>query len=181
MGSALSARRICLLSIGGLLSFLFDYQSAIALEAPAAGAPFPSNSAAKANQPIACPSQDFSVFLKRFSESAKLQKAFTTLPLVYGQVDQELIGTGKPDFSTRSIKSFQEVPLFDKADGGRILPSAAKLAKESLKLDPVSEVRENPAEKTAKLYAPDTGFHILFKFRKVTGCWFLLEIDDMSV
>ena len=121
------------------------------------------------------------MFIKSFSDSAKLQKAFTRLPLVYGQVDQELVGTGKPEFSTRSIKSFQEIPLFDKADGGRILPSSAKLAKNGLKVEVVSEAREKPSEKTAKLYAPDAGFHIFFKFRKVATCWFLFEIDDKSV
>jgi hypothetical protein len=100
---------------------------------------------------------------------------------VYGQIDQELVGTGKPDFRTRSIKSSQEIPLFDKADSGRILPSAAKLAKKGLKVEVVSEAPENSSERTAKLYAPDTGFHILFKFRRVTSCWFLFEIDDESV
>jgi hypothetical protein len=172
-----SVGRICLVAIG---LPLFGSQAGIALEASALLAPSAS-SAAKANQPVACPSQDFSAFLRSFSESAKLQKAFTRLPLVYGQVDQELVGTGKPDFSTRSIGRFQEVPLFDKADGGRILPSTAKLAKNGLKVEVVTEVRESPSEKIAKLYAPDAGFHIFFKFRKVATCWFLFEIDDKSV
>src|SRR5262245_5597864 len=50
---------------------------------------------AKAPPPldISCPSQDFRVFFRAFSERPDLQRKYTRLPLAYGVLDQDLIGT----------------------------------------------------------------------------------------
>jgi len=47
--------------------------------------------ATKAN--VACPSQDFSKFMQAFSDSADLQRRFTSLPLEYGRLDTGALGT----------------------------------------------------------------------------------------
>jgi hypothetical protein len=96
---------------------------------------------------VACPSEDFSVFIHGFAESAAVQRAFTKFPLEYGQVDQDLVGTGKPDFNERTIRSFQEIPLFDKADGKRIFPSAInrkkiKCKSKSRRTEPLRQQRQ---------------------------------------
>jgi hypothetical protein len=126
----------------------------------------------------ACPSQDFSAFFKAFSESAEVQRKFTRLPLEYGQVDQDLVGTGKPDFSTRTITSFEKIPLFDKSDGGRIFPSSKKRLNNHLAIKIESGESANIR---VMLYLPDTGFHIYFKFINTDFCWRLFEVDDESV
>jgi hypothetical protein len=128
---------------------------------------------------VACPSEDFSVFIHGFAGSAAVQRAFTKFPLEYGQVDQDLVGTGKPDFNERTIRSFQEIPLFDKADGKRIFPSAINRKKTRMQI----KIEEDGAASvtTAVIYVPDTGFQIYFRFRKIGRCWFLFRIDDKSV
>src|SRR5262249_31512014 len=42
---------------------------------------------------VACPSQDFSKFMQSFSDSAEVQRRFTSLPLEYGQLDTSALGT----------------------------------------------------------------------------------------
>jgi hypothetical protein len=173
-----TTRRLRFMALGWIISFLVCLQTADAVEMTAGQAP---QNGSKPIQAVACPSQEFPIFLHRFSESAEIQRAFTSLPLKYGQVDQDLIGTGKPNFSTRMIRAFQKIPLFDKADGGRILPGPIKLKKNQLEIKIISDVPKGSSEKTAMLFAPDTGFHIYFKFKMIGTCWFLFEIDDKSV
>src|SRR5262245_16501977 len=60
----------------------------ISTEVPA---PTPRAASGMTREP--CPSQDFSAFLDAFGESVAVQRSYTHIPLVYGQLNAGLIGT----------------------------------------------------------------------------------------
>src|SRR5262249_40092877 len=83
-----------------------------------------------------CPSQDFPAFLDAFGESVEVQRGYTHIPLMYGQFNAGLIGTPRENaaLTTRTINSFDAIPIFDSKDGGRILRSKAKRRERGLKI-----------------------------------------------
>jgi hypothetical protein len=137
----------------------------------------------------ACPSREFSRFLRAFSNSAEVQQKFTKLPLEYGQFDATALGT-EQDYERRTIKSFEKIPSFDSHNGGIVIPSESQRKGERELL--VVEARgrredpEYPLERksrddmVARLFVDDTGFHIYYRFQWVDGCWFLRAIHDKS-
>jgi hypothetical protein len=76
----------------------------------------------------ACPAENFFAFIDAFAESATIQRRYTRAPLKYGQLDATLLGTSKEDeaFSTRTVNSFEAIPLFDRKEGGRIFPTGSQ-------------------------------------------------------
>jgi hypothetical protein len=129
-----------------------------------------------------CPAQNFSSFVDAFAESAAIQRRYTRIPLEYGHLNTDLIGTLKEDkaFSTRTINSFEAVPSFDRKDGGRIFRSKKKRLERGL------EIRIGPSDERetnstiATIFLPDSGFHVEYRFVKTTNCWILVGIDDRS-
>jgi hypothetical protein len=74
----------------------------------------PAPSADSAKRAATCPSEDFTEFLRAFAESADVQRRFTHLPLIYGKLD---LDEDPPEFTKRKIKSFDEIPTRDPAEG----------------------------------------------------------------
>jgi hypothetical protein len=130
----------------------------------------------------ACPGRDFRSFVAAFAESEPIQRQYTRLPLVYGLLDQNLLGTDEIDnaFSRRLIRSFDEIPFRDPGDGYRIFPSKAKTKKWKF-LVTIGTAAEYPGSKTiVSLGLSDTGFGVYFRFIRADGCWTLVGIDDRS-
>ena len=154
----------------GLLVFALDTRGLI------------SEAQAATSKP-ACPAREFSSFVEAFAESATIQRQYTRLPLVYGHLDQNLVGTARENkaFSRRIINSFEAIPLFDPADGGRIFSSKMKIAKKEFEME-VKTPPEYPGNHTiATIFTPDAGFRLHYRFIKSGGCWTLIGIDDRSI
>jgi hypothetical protein len=119
-----------------------------------------------------CPSQDFPAFLDAFGESVDVQRGYTHIPLVYG--------TPKEDkaFTTRTINSFDSIPVYSSKDGGRILRSKAKRREAGLKL--TVQPGGDDKTKVATVVLPGTKFHLEFHFENTDSCWELVRIDDRS-
>jgi hypothetical protein len=128
----------------------------------------------------ACP--DFSAFIEAFAESAAIQRRYTRIPLVYGHLDAELLGTAREDtaFSTRSIASFRAIPIFDITDGGRIFASKKKRIRKGFAIKVSVDGEYSEEAITAAVVLPDTGFRLQYRFVKSNTCWILVEIDDRS-
>lgn len=148
---------------------------------PLPSAETPSSSAATTAKP-ACPSQDFAEFVDAFAESADVQKQRTRIPLVYGRMNAELLGTAREDeaFSRRRIKSFEKIPLLDPDDGGRIFFSKVKRTKNRLEMQIGATSDEPERATTAIVFLPDTGFRLIYRFIKTEDCFTLIGIDDPS-
>jgi hypothetical protein len=137
----------------------------------------------------ACPSQDFSKFMQAFSDSADMQRRFTSLPLEYGQVDMESLGTDHEKYNLRMIETFETIPTLDRRDGGTIFPRKSRRTKGRLLMRDVTgeperpefpKERRSPEDRVAILYIDSTGFQIYYRFAKSEGCWFLRAIHDKS-
>ena len=136
----------------------------------------------------ACPSSEFSRFLRAFSDSARVQRQFTRFPLEHGQLD--LAAPANQGYKLRTIASFEGIPSFDSHHGGIIIPSETQRAKAKVRLvteskgapeDPeFPEERKSPDDIAAKLYIEDTGFHVYYRFQRLDGCWYLRAIHDKS-
>ena len=145
--------------------------------------------AAEATKPsVACPSQDFGKFLQAFSESADVQRQFTSLPLERGLRHVDAVDTPK-EYTLRMIGTFEEIPTFDREDGRRIFPSKNRrtighlLIKEETgkpEIPEYPEERRSPDDRVVRLYIEDTGFYVYYRFTKSEGCWFLRAIHDKS-
>ncbi len=137
----------------------------------------------------ACPSLHFSKFLHAFSNRADVQRQFTKLPLEYGQVDPDAIGTDREAYRLRTIEDFEKIPSFDIRSGGTIMPNERRMMKkhERLVVERTPEDPEYPRERkaqddmVARLFIDDTGFHIYYRFQWTNGCWFLRAIHDKSI
>jgi hypothetical protein len=128
-----------------------------------------------------CPSQDFPVFLDAFGESAEVQRGYTHIPLVYGQLDAGQVGTPKEDktFATRTINSFEGIPIYDSKDGGRILRSKAKRRERGLKVTAEPD-GDDIMKAKATVFLPGTKFRLEYHFVNADSCWELVRIDDWT-
>jgi hypothetical protein len=130
----------------------------------------------------ACPTQNFAEFVEAFAESTDVQKQQTRVPLVYGRLNAELLGTERENeaFTRRRIKSFETIPLFDPDDGGRVFFSKVKRTKHGLEIGIGAILDEPERATTATVFLPDTGFRLIYRFIKTEDCFALIGIDDRS-
>lgn len=116
---------------------------------------------------IACPSQNFSKFLKEFSEREEVQKAFTKYPLEQQQLDLDADPEPKP--FVRNLGRHQiKFP---------VIPRESERQMKSLTLR-VSKIASRRAKLT--LSKSDTDYRILYFFSK-NSCWKLERIEDWSL
>jgi hypothetical protein len=144
--------------------------------------PAPTPQAASAVTRGPCPSQDFPVFLDAFGESVEIQRSYTHIPLVYGQLNAGLIGTPRENeaVKTRTINSFDAIPIYDGKDGGRILRSKAKRRERNLKIRVEPDREGSQKTKIVTVLLPHTGFHLEYQFANNDACWELVRIDDRT-
>jgi hypothetical protein len=144
--------------------------------------PAPTPQAAPAITRGPCPSQDFPVFLDAFGESVDIQRGYTHIPLVYGQLNAGLIGTPRENeaVKTRTINSFDAIPISDGKDDGRILRSKAKRRERGLKIKVEPDREDSQNTKIVTVLLPNTGFHLEYQFASTEACWELVRIDDRT-
>lgn len=132
--------------------------AAPSVTAPAAA---PANAAA-----IACPSQDFSVFLKAFTDDVEVQKAHTQRPLQSDSIDPNADPEPK-----------QVTAMLD-GDALRfpVMPNTQTQKNDGLVL---SQTELN-GDKQVMLAKPDTDYQLSFFFRK-GECWTLYRKRDDSL
>ena len=117
----------------------------------------------------ACPSHDFSDFIKAFSENTEVQVAFTKYPLQQQSVDTNAEPEPKPVVRKlpRNQISFP------------VLPKEIERKKQSLEVR-VDSVTGSNAKVT--LVKPNTDYQVTYEFELYTNsCWYLLSVDDQSL
>jgi len=126
--------------------------------------------------------------MQAFSDSADVQRRFTSLPLEYGRLDTGALGTPQ-EYTPRTIETFERIPTLDRQSGGTIFPSKSKRTRGHLLMKEVTGKPEGPEypnerrstdDRIIMLSIADTGFHIYYRFTKSEGCWFLHAIHDKS-
>jgi hypothetical protein len=141
-----------------------------------------------------CPSADFTLFLRAFSNSPVLQRKYTHLPLEFGLLDVSLIGADKENdaFKSSMVNKFEKIPNYY-PKSGTVYPTLLQMKKQGLRTEITtiknSKTGENvfpeetitdPSRVTVLVTLPDTGVIVFYSFRKTQGCWFLYGISDRS-
>lgn len=151
-----------------IISLMFLLAVAISENSYALDARARHENHASAENSVACPSQDFPKFLKAFSESKKIQIAFTKYPLRKQQLDLNADPEPKPFI--RNLERHQiEFPVF---------PGEAKRKKESLNLR-IDKLTSGKAELTIRASDSDS-YQVSYFFSK-NSCWKLERIEDWSL
>jgi hypothetical protein len=117
---------------------------------------------------VACPSQDFAAFLKAFSTSADVQRAFSRSPLQYDRVASH--GGAEPAILKHSVQRA--------APGYYSMLSPPAQAKEMLEQKMTAQGRDVVVLVLSK---PDTDYQVEYLFRRSAGCWQLQRISDHSL
>ena len=134
---------------------------------------------------ISCPSQEFSKFLQAFTDSADVQRQFTSLPIEYVLLD----GGGGGEYTLRMLGTFEEILALHRPSGGPIFPSKTERTRGRLVTKDVTgqhageghpEERKSPGDRVVMLGIKNSGFVIYYRFAKSNGCWFLHAIHDKS-
>ena len=129
---------------------------------------------------VACPSQQFKVFLEAFSENPGLQKAFIKFPLQYRYLDFN--EKDDHEFMTRIIGSYSEL-MEDIKSAGRFLNrkerKAEKLVMRILQSQNV-RMKGNPGDMIVDVGVPDSDVGELFYFQRTDRCWQLYIIEDYT-
>jgi predicted DNA binding CopG/RHH family protein len=116
---------------------------------------------------VACPSRDFSEFIKAFSENTEMQAAFTKYPLQQQRLDTNAEPEPKPVI--RKLRRDQvSFPVF---------PNEAERKKRSLVLR-IDEKKYNHVKLT--LVKDDTDYQVNYFFSR-NSCWRLERIEDWSL
>lgn len=116
----------------------------------------------------ACPSQNFSRFLAVFANNVQVQKAFTSIPLVYSNYYES--DFAEPPVTHYLQKSEIEFPVFF---------SDAFRKKEGIVFKVKSKSRSYQSVFTQHIEGTGAD-HIQFDFKKRAGCWFLIKKVDSS-
>jgi hypothetical protein len=130
-------------------------------------------SAATPEAPLSCVKieQSFKAFLSRFTDDIAFQRSRLVLPLVSRSGDYEE-GSLKVDLLSRSnIEKLKDPLIYSRAELKKLNLAQSILL---LQKDRYAEVYQANAGE-----ADDT--RLLYKFRNVSGCWFLEETHDRSL
>lgn len=106
-----------------------------------------------------CPSEQFSVFLDKFSRDVQIQREFTQFPLRYSFAEDRLYG---PELVTKMLPIDEvEFPIY---------PSQATIDTDGLQ----TIVETNNSSAKVLLKKPDTDYVLGYTFVK-KDCWYLTE------
>lgn len=130
----------------------------------------PTRQASGGNQ-IACPSRDFSEFIKVFSESKEVQMMFTKYPLKYVQV----LDAASEPVPKESIKflSKEEIKFPVLLDRQGLIRYGLKLNDKKIDDETYIAIETSSGEKSL-------GHYVEYKFKRIKNCWRLTEINDQS-
>jgi hypothetical protein len=181
--AAWGAAHICFRLLGGpFLTAILASTLSGCFESLSTDVPPPAPQAAPAVTRGPCPSQNFPTFLDAFGESIEIQRGYTRIPLAYSQLNAGLLGTPRASeaVTTRTINSFDAIPIYDGKDGGRILRSKAKRRERGLKVKVEPDREDSENTKIVTVLLPNTGFHLEYQFANTDTCWELVRIDDRT-
>jgi hypothetical protein len=116
---------------------------------------------------IACPSLDFSGFIKVFSEDVDVQIRFTEYPLKYQRLDLDAVP--EPKLILKNIK--REQVLFP------VIPNKSEIKRKSFVLK-IEMKKTNHVQVTISKQDTDYKINYIF-YRK--SCWRLQKIEDWSL
>jgi hypothetical protein len=125
---------------------------------------------------VACPSQQFKVFLEAFAENPELQRAFIKFPLQYRYVG---FNTEKDDYEdmTRIVSSYSEL-MKDITSAGRFLNRKERKSAKFVMRILQNRTVENPGDMTVMVGVPDSDVAELFYFQRANRCWQLYIIRN---
>jgi hypothetical protein len=131
---------------------------------PAAQQATPTSTPASAP---ACPAQDISFFIQRFSTDESVQRVFTADPLINEFIDTATV----PEPTQRTQTLDRDAIVFP------VMPLAQERAQSQLQMQ-----LEDVTQVTARLvlFKPDTDYQISYFF-KLDDCWRLVRIDSASL
>jgi hypothetical protein len=124
--------------------------------------------AAAAPALAACPATTFDGFLAAFSESAAVQRQYTANPLTTHTIDPA--AEPEPRMVTNRL------PL--NAVRMPIMPGKAERKRDGLLTKTAPQQDGTMGVKLAKA---DTGYQLLYRFRREGTCWQLIEYTDESL
>ena len=115
----------------------------------------------------ACPAQDISFFIQRFSTDESVQRVFTADPLINEFIDTATV----PEPTQRTQTLDRDAIVFP------VMPLAQERAQSQLQMQ-----MEDVTQVTARLvlFKPDTDYQISYFF-KLDDCWRLVRIDNASL
>jgi hypothetical protein len=117
---------------------------------------------------VACPSQDFSIFIQKFADDETVQRVFTRIPLISFYSDV----TNEPDDKPTTKTLGKEQIKFP------VLPLAQERKTRSLIIT-VTEI--TPTSATVSVTQYDRGFLDIYLFGiNENKCWILYRIEDWS-
>lgn len=120
---------------------------------------------------IACPSQEFSEFIKIFSENLDVQIRFTKYPLKYRQI-VDATADPFPKFSIIFLnKNKLNFPIF---------LNEKNLIKNGLKINNTRINDDNYISTEVSRGEKSLGNYVEYKFKRTKNCWKLTEIIDQS-
>jgi hypothetical protein len=129
---------------------------------------FGANLDQKKIESIKCPSQDFSLFLRVYTENIAVQKVFTKNPVEKLQLDLDAEPEPKPIVSILRHKKIA-FPL---------IPNNIDRQKNNL----VFSIEKNKEKKIKLLLTkPDTDYQVVYFFDNNDTCWVLDRIEDWSL
>jgi hypothetical protein len=120
---------------------------------------------------IACPSLEFSEFIKVFSENLDVQIRFTKYPLKYRQI-VDATADPFPKFSINFLnKNKLKFPIF---------LNKKNLIKYGLKINNTRINDDNYISTEVSRGEKSLGNYVEYKFKRTKNCWKLIEIIDQS-
>ncbi len=116
-----------------------------------------------------CPAS-FGDFLEQFETDRSFQVENTAYPLKHSTVDVD--ARPGPRVVEKELSRLEV-----EAGGGGLYPSSAEQKRAGL----VPEVEEVDSTRViVRLRKPDTGYLLIYDFRRVQGCWKLIRFEDAS-
>jgi hypothetical protein len=121
---------------------------------------------------LACPSKKFEVFFKAFIDDAALQRAFTKLPVKFAAIEPH----PREIFALKYyfIKTYDDIPIITSKQ--TVFPDS-----EERSIDGLEFTFQSSGDRAkAKMFKPDTNYHVFYHFRRDRKCWHLVTIVDNS-
>ena len=121
-----------------------------------------------AKSSIECPSQNFKVFIKAFSNNVQIQKRFTAFPISVSAIDPTTVDYSfKTKYITRVDAQFPLFPLYKNRLAQNIQ---------------VRKVTGSGLKRPVETQIPDSDSHAVdFTFVKQKHCWYLKAINNASL
>ena len=135
----------------------------------------------------ACPSEDFALFIDRFSRDSTIQLAFTRPLLEFAMFTDPLSATRRFTFRGSIVGHVSTSFLNKSKVHFPVLQDDAERGRDGLTIEIVKRILDDsmvPIEDLAAILVRDEqslfGHYIWYKFKYENDCWFLIKVTDWS-